>query len=711
MKENNNLIEYLDKKGAISCKIERIVFEIMFKHIKDRIFVMKAEDGPIFRYVFANEEAYKCTTIPLNYIGKTMKEVLEKEGYERLQQAYSKVLDQKKEHVFIEEFTRNGNSFYGECVLTPIFDDNGKVRFIVGVTRDITKLIIEKKKLIESEQHYHSIVENNLDAIIAVDLDGSIREINPAGEKMIGCSYDQIKRQKIFSMITGTNALLFEKLFAICQSTKTSQSLNCLLSRKSSKLPVHIRMIPSVVHQKMHGIYIMMKDVSEKTKSAEKIRFLAFHDQLTGLYNRRALLEDLQLEIKKSMETDKQFALLTIDLDRFKYINDTFGHIVGDQILIKVAERLLEFAGYRSIVFRQGGDEFNILLIETSKEETSLLAESILSRFTESFSLHSQEYYITPSIGISMFPLDGNGAEALIKNADEALFRVKERGKAHYQFYRSEMNTKGKNVVSLETNLRKAIQRNELMLYYQPQVDLKSKNCNSFEALLRWNSPTLGFISPADFIPLAEETGVIIPIGNWVIETACKQIKKWSKQFGSDIRIAVNVSPKQFQQPNFIDIVKNSLEKYSIHPSALEIEITEGAMQNTMEAIPVLKGLKDLGVIISVDDFGTGYSSLSYIKQFPIDVLKIDQSFVKDVLENDKDAAITTTIIHLGQNLGMEVIAEGVERKEQADFLLEANCHKAQGFYFSKPLSSEEINQLFKHQSFLNNINIKRREV
>ncbi|WP_235852113.1 sensor domain-containing protein [Niallia nealsonii] len=711
MKENNNLIEHLNKKDAISCKLERIVFEIMFKHIKDRIFVMKAEDGPIFRYVFVNEEAYKCTTIPLNYIGKSMKEVLEKNVYERLQEAYSKVLYQKKEHVFIEDFTINGNCYYGECVLTPISDENGEVRFIVGVTRDITKLIIEQKKLIESQQHYHSIVENNLDAIIVVDLDGSIHEINPAGEKMIEGSYDQIKDQKIFNLITGANFSLFEKLFAVCQATKTSQSLNCLLSREGSNLPVHIKMIPSVVHQKMRGIYLMMKDVSEKTKSAEKIRFLAFHDQLTGLYNRRALLEDLQLEIKKSKETGRQFALLTIDLDRFKYINDTFGHIVGDQILIKVAERLLEFADYRSIVFRQGGDEFNILLIEASKEETSLLAENILSRFTESFSLHSQEYYITPSVGISMFPLDGNNAEALIKNADEALFRVKERGKAHYQFYRSEMNMKGKNVVSLETNLRKAIQRQELTLYYQPQVDLKNKNCNSFEALLRWHSPTIGFISPADFIPLAEETGLIIPIGNWVIETACKQIKNWSEQFSADIRIAVNISPKQFQQPNFIDMVKDALGKYSIHPSSLEIEITEGAMQNTMEAIPVLKGLKDLGVIISVDDFGTGYSSLSYIKQFPIDVLKIDQSFVKDVLENDKDAAITTTIIHLGQNLGMEVIAEGVERKEQADFLLEANCHKAQGFYFSKPLPSEEINHLFKHQSFPNNINIKRREV
>lgn len=707
MEKNNNLVAHLDKKSAESDKLERIMFDIIFKHIKDCIFVMKAEPGPIFRYIFVNEEAYKCIEIPRNFIGKTMKETLKQEIYDKLQEAYSKVYYQKKEHVFIEEFTRDGSSCYGECVLTPIFDENSNVRFIVGVTRDITKLVVEKRKLIESEQHYQSIVEHNLDAIVTVDLAGSIHKINPAAQIMMGCSGEQIINQKIFQLFAGKKAFLFEQLFAECQATKTSRSLNCLLTRKNGSLPVHIKMVPSVVYQKMHRIYIIMKDVSEKTKSAEKIRFLAFHDQLTGLYNRRALLEDLQHEIKKAKANGSQFALLTIDLDRFKYINDTFGHIVGDQILIKVSERLLEFADDRLIVFRQGGDEFNILLVETSKEETSLLAESILSRFNESFCLDSQEYYITPSIGISMFSLDENDAETLIKNADEALFRVKERGKAHYQFYRSEMNKKGKNVVSLEANLRKAIQRNELTLYYQPQINLKNKDCNSFEALLRWKSPALGFISPADFIPLAEETGLIIPIGNWVIETACKQIKNWSKQFNKEIRVAVNISPKQFQQPGFIEMVKNCLNKYSIDPSALEIEITEGAMQNTMEAIPVLKGLKDLGVIISVDDFGTGYSSLSYIKQFPIDILKIDQSFVKDVLKNDKDAAITTTIIHLGQNLGMEVIAEGVESKEQADFLLEANCYKAQGFYFSKPLSGEEINQLFKHQIFPNNINIK----
>lgn len=294
-----------------------------------------------------------------------------------------------------------------------------------------------------------------------------------------------------------------------------------------------------------------------------------------------------------------------------------------------------------------------------------------------------------------MFPNDGKNAETLLKNAEEALFRVKEKGKAHFQFYRSDMNSIIKNVVELETHLRKAIDRNELTLYYQPQIDLATMRIMSFEALIRWNSKELGFISPADFIPLAEDTGLIIPIGNWVIETACRQLQEWKNKKMVEYRVAINISPKQFQQHSLLRVIQNAIEKYRINPKLLEIEITEGAMQDTKDTAPILSGLKELGVSISVDDFGTGYSSLNYLKQFPIDVLKIDQSFVRDVLSNDKDAAITTTIIHLGKSLGMEVIAEGVENEEQAKFLQNAKCHKAQGFLFSRPLPVEDIEKYF----------------
>jgi diguanylate cyclase (GGDEF)-like protein len=418
------------------------------------------------------------------------------------------------------------------------------------------------------------------------------------------------------------------------------------------------------------------------------------------LRNRRAMLDQLDQLVKNKKRTSHQFALLFIDIDRFKYLNDTLGHLVGDQILKQVAERLIDIQHDGCTVYRQGGDEFIVVLEDSSRQKAGEFAQKVLSRFSESFYFNSQEYYITPSIGISLFPNDGKDAETLIKSADEALFSVKEKGKAHYQFYRAEMHSAGINVIALEAHLRKAIERDELELYYQPQVNLFTNEITSFEALLRWNSKELGFISPAEFIPLAEDTGLIIPIGNWVIDRACRQIKEWVGISGKPIRIAVNISPKQFMQLDLVQVIKRAIDHYKIQPSLLEIEITEGAMHDTKETIPLLKKLKKLGITVSIDDFGTGYSSLSYLKQYPIDVLKIDQSFVRDIKSDDKDAAIITTIIHLGKSLGMEVVAEGVEEESQAEFLKEAFCEKAQGFLFAKPLRAHEAEEKF---IFLNN--------
>ena len=707
----NGLYEILNDENHknINNRIERIIFEIIFKHINDMVYIMKAEPGPLFTYVFANEAAYAHAKLAPNYIGKTLQEVLLPSLAEVLQEEYGIVYDTKAMRVFSDEvILPEGIKRYGESVLTPILDTDGYVKFIVSVTRDVTKLQEEKQRLIEREQQIRSIVDHNLDAVLGIDLHGSIYTVNPAGEKLTGYSLEKILNRSIFELIDEDSLTYFKDQIRKCRLTHLSQSIDSLLKMKNGHvLNLHIKIIPILVNNSAQGMYIILRDMSEKKETAEKIRYMAFHDQLTGLYNRRALLEDLNMEIKKAKENGTEIALLTIDLDRFKYINDTFGHIVGDQILIKVADRLLEFNNVDCHVYRQGGDEFIIILANITRQKATSFAQAILSRFASSFYLDSQEYYITPSIGISMYPNDGKDEGTLIKNADEALFRVKERGKAHYQFYRSDMNITLTNIVTMETNLRKAVQNEELTLFYQPQIDLKDKTIKSVEALLRWECPTLGFVSPGEFIPLAEDTGLIIPIGNWVIETACKQISSWLKAFGNGIRIAVNISPKQFEQPNFVDIIKSAIIKNDIPANLLEIEITEGAMHNSKEAIPVLRKLKELGVIISVDDFGTGYSSLSYIKQFPIDILKIDQSFVRDVLENVKDAAIITTIIHLGKNLGMDVIAEGVECQEQADILLAANCHKAQGFYYSRPLPASEVEKLLLSRANFGNRNEK----
>ncbi|MDZ5470593.1 EAL domain-containing protein [Bacillus sp. 31A1R] len=675
-------------------KIEKVIFNIVFNHIKDMIFIMKVEEGPIFTYIFANDTGSKYAGLTADSIGKGIEEVLPYERAFSLQKIYESVLVTRKTKTFSDEIELpDGRVSYTESILTPVIDQNNQVRFVVSVTRDVTETVMERKRLILTEQRYRSIVDHNLDGVFVVSLDGKILEVNPAGQKLSGYTEKQMTYRSIYDLIADQDHHDFKELFQKTITGLALESLDCrFVHSKGHTLAAHIKTVPIVIHSEIQGIYMITRDISEQASNIETIKYMAFHDQLTGLFNRRALLSDLENQIKLGKNSNETFALLSIDLDRFKHINDSLGHLAGDQILTKVADRLSELKSDHLKVYRQGGDEF-IILLQGNRNDASQLSQSILSKFAKSFYLDSNEYYITPSIGISLYPNDGRDAETLIKNADEALFRVKEKGKAHFQFYRSEMNSLISNLVSLETRLRKAIERKELILHYQPQVDLKTGNIESFEALIRWDSKELGLISPGDFIPLAEDTGLIIPIGNWVIEQACKKIKEWGIQFQRDFRIAINISPKQFHQPNLVKTIKKCIKKYHITPSLLEIEITEGAMQDTSETIPILKGLKELGVTISIDDFGTGYSSLNYLKQFPIDVLKIDQSFVSDLHINAKDAAITTTIIHLADSLGLEVVAEGIEKKEQVEFLLKANCHKGQGYYFSRPVSEKEIKE------------------
>jgi diguanylate cyclase (GGDEF)-like protein/PAS domain S-box-containing protein len=693
----DNILTAHFKNVHTSSKMEKMIIDIIFRHVKDMVFIMKVEEGPKFRYIFANESGLKRAGITKGSIGKLIGDVLLPANAHFLQREYERVISTGEINVFGDELTFENNSIvYGETILTPVKDKTGKVQFVVAITRDVTDKLKEKNQLVESEQHYRSIVDHNLDAIFSIDLKGKIIQTNPAAQTLTGLSVKQIEKQTIFDLVAADDVSIIKDLVNQSQTGYAFESMDCrFLDRNGNHLTVHMKTVPIVIFNEIKGIYVIIRDISEQTKYAETLKFMAFHDQLTGLLNRRALLEDIDVGINAAKVSHQELALISIDLDRFKYINDTLGHLIGDEILMKVAERLTSIQTKDIRVYRQGGDEFMILMLNTDRKKVALYAEKILAKFIKPIYLNSQEYYISPSIGISMFPFDGEDSETLIKNADEALFRVKDRGKAHFQFYRSEMNSMLNKVVSIETHLRKAIEKEELILYYQPQIDLTTIQVKSFEALIRWESSEFGLISPGEFIPLAEENGMIIPIGNWVIETACKQIQKWNNKGYHDIRIAVNISPKQLLQTSLVNTIQAMVDKYRIRPDSLEIEITEGAMGDKTEAIPILKSLKEIGVAISVDDFGTGYSSLSYLKQFPIDVIKIDQSFVRDILVNEKDAAITSTIIHLGRSLGLEVIAEGVEKAEQVEFLLKAQCQKAQGYYFAKPLKVEEIEQQF----------------
>lgn len=676
-------------------EIEGMIFDIILNHINDMVFIMKV-DGDQFRYVFANKSGATHARLTLETMGKTLFEVMPVDAAERLQAAYMNVIQSKEVQVLIDQSTlEDGRLVHGQSILTPVLNENQEVRFVVSVTRDITELEAEKSRLKVTEQRYRSIVDHNLDGVILATCIGEIIDANPASEILSGYGVDELKKKSIYDFVDDSDVDQFREFIEHSLSGISLETLDFrFVNSNKRKITVQLKTIPFTIHNKITGIYLIFRDITEQAINAETIKFMAFHDQLTGLYNRRALLRDLDLLLNHSdSNKEEPFSLLSIDIDRFKQLNDSLGHFAGDQILIKVAERLSvdQTDDYR--VYRQGGDEF-IVLLRGNRQSANQLAQNILNRFAKSFYLDSHEYYISPSIGLSMYPQDGIDAETLIKNADEALFRVKEKGKAHYQFYRSDKTQSFANIVSLETQLRKALERDEFILLYQPQVELRSGKIKSFEALIRWNSKEFGLVPPSEFIPLSEDTGLIIPIGNWVIEQACMQIREWKERYGEEITIAINISAKQFQQPTLVNTIKKAIQTFQIHPSLLEIEITEGVMQDTAETAPILKSLKDLGISIAIDDFGTGYSSLNYLKNFPIDVLKVDQSFVRGIHNNEKDAAITTTIIHLANSLGMKVVAEGIEEEAQANFLLNTNCDKGQGYFYSKPLSKMDIEQI-----------------
>src|SRR5690606_14475442 len=399
-------------------------------------------------------------------------------------------------------------------------------------------------------------------------------------------------------------------------------------------------------------------------------------------------------------------ALLLIDLDRFKMINDTLGHHIGDNLLPICAKRLKDTLPSSNEIYRLGGDEFTIIIPNTNPNNCIITAEKILEEFSKPFVIDEYEISITPSIGISTYPNNGTNADELMKNADAAMYLAKANGKNNFQFFNSELNRQLERKVAIEHGLRKALEENELSLYYQPKVDLHSGRIIGSEALLRWNHPEFGLISPNEFIPIAEETGDIAAIGDWVLQTACKQNRKWQKMGFPFLTIAVNVSARQFQQQDFLKKIHMGLQEIGYSPKLLELEITESIMQNIKESTEMLKSLKATGIKTAIDDFGTGYSSLFILKELPIDTIKIDKAFIDDIKEAG-DYSMVRPIINMGLNLNLEVVAEGIEDEFQAEVLAKNQCNYGQGYLYSKPVQAHEFEQLLieglKKDSLLNN--------
>ena len=437
-------------------------------------------------------------------------------------------------------------------------------------------------------------------------------------------------------------------------------------------------------------------DITARKQAEKKLEYRAFYDTLTDLPNRNYFDENLEIALVKAKNNNNLMAVVFLDLDCFKNINDSLGHKVGDQLLKSFAQRLSSCVRNNDIISRWGGDEFTLLLPQiNSPEDTINLAQRILEDLKQPFEVAGHQLYVKTSIGIAIYPQDGEDGETLLKNADAALYRAKERGRNHYRFYSSTMTSKASLLLKLENLLYQALEEESLSLHYQPQLNLTNNKVSGMEALLRWYHPEFGNVSPLKLIPLAEKTDLIIPISLWVLKTACLQNKAWQKRGFSPIPIAVNLSPKQFQQPNLVDIVAQVLEDTALEPHLLDLEITETAMmQNIDSSRETLQNLRELGVQVSLDDFGTGYSSLGYLQKFPVTTLKIDQSFIQTLQANSGNTAIISAIIALGQSFDLRVIAEGVETLQQLELLQGLNCREIQGFWFSRPLKPTDATTL-----------------
>ena len=434
-------------------------------------------------------------------------------------------------------------------------------------------------------------------------------------------------------------------------------------------------------------------DITERKKAEERLDYMAHFDALTGLPNRILLKDRLEQAIAVSRRSGRKAGVLFLDLDNFKNINDSFSHRFGDFLLHAVSERLKDVLRESDTIARIGGDEFIVLLsgIEGSND-AARVARKITESMREPFAVEDRVLNITASIGISLYPDDGDGSDTLIKNADTAMYRAKEVGRNNYQFFTQEMNDRVFERLSMENNLRRAIEREEFVLHYQPQVDIKTGKIIGTEALIRWQHPDMGLVPPGRFIHIAEDSGLIVPIGEWVLRTACRQNREWQIAGLQAIPVAVNLSAIQFRQPDFLEAVKRAVMDTEIDPRYVELELTERAvMQDVEAAVATMQEMKGMGFLLTIDDFGTGYSSLNYLKRFPIDKLKIDQSFVRDITTDPDDASITLAIISMAHSLGLRVIAEGVETAEQLAFLREHGCDEIQGYYFSKPVPADEF--------------------
>jgi diguanylate cyclase (GGDEF)-like protein/PAS domain S-box-containing protein len=543
------------------------------------------------------------------------------------------------------------------------------------------------------------------DAVVCTDISGDVTFLNPVAETMTGWSLTEAVGRPMAEVfrtlnVTSTEPTETTAELAILQIRSVHLPPSCTLIRRDG-LEIPIEDSIAAIHDRQGraiGAVIVFRDVSVAHAMAQQITHSAEHDFLTGLPNRMLLNDRISQAIASARRHTKQVAVLFLDLDGFKHINDSLGHPVGDKLLQSIATRLVSSVRGADTVSRQGGDEFVVLLPDLQQpEDAAVMAVRILRDVAAPHLIDLHDLYVTTSIGVSVFPDDGADAETLIKNADTAMYQAKENGRQSVQFFKPAMNARAVERQSIEESLRRALERREFTLHYQPKINIRTGAITGAEALIRWTHPSRGPLSPAVFIPIAEDSGLILPIGRWVMRRACEQARAWVEAGLRPTTMAVNVSALEFRDDDFLPNLFLILKESRLSPRTLEIELTESVlMKQVVSASLILQALRKSGVHVAIDDFGTGYSSLSYLRKLPIDTLKIDQSFVGQIVSGGDDAAIVTAVISMARSLKLRVVAEGVETFEALEFLHAHQCEEAQGYYFSRPVPAEQFAKLLE---------------
>ncbi len=607
---------------------------------------------------------------------------------------FNAFLENGSHEMTVRRRKKSGEVFWASVSLSVARDELGNFIGLIGYVVDISGQLAAEETL----RLHARIFEHNGEAILVTDAGGKIVSANNAVAALTGFTESELRGRSPDGFFTqGVDALARPEIRDEIEGTGQWRGELQFQRRNGESFPgwATISSVQDAKGRPSHH-FIVFSDITERKEAERQIHRLAYYDPLTGLPNRPLFYSLLEHALSEAHRNHSHGAVLFLDLNRFKNINDSFGHTPADNVLREVGRRLSMSLRKEDVVCRLGGDEFVIALLDISRREhAGHVAQKLLAAIAEPFFVDKHEVMLSASIGISIFPDDGRDTETLLKNADVAMYRAKKLGSSAHLFYSHEMNLRSFEQLKLEGGLRRALERGEFLLHYQPQLDLDSNRITGAEALLRWNHPERGMIAPSDFIPVAEETGLIIPIGAWVIDAACRQIRAWIEQGLPPVRVAVNLSARQFST-TLPQTVLSILARHGIPSEALELEITESMLMHNVESVvEMMSQFADAGILMSLDDFGTGYSSLSYLKRFPIDNLKIDQSFVRGIPNDADDSAIARAIISMAKNLRLSVIAEGVETAAQMEFLRGAGCDEIQGYYFSRPLPADEFAALF----------------